>query len=179
MSNNGLAAAILITAPSLRAAVEALQGVGRTRAKRLRDEAEARGAEVVLSRLFTEENEQMGQVTGRLSRGATSPEKIALSLARAAWRLETLGEGGREILFEERHLLPNAYDWRAEGACGSGALQWVKGGGVKGSIDYSRRRCITTTRGAGWTERLQIEGDKALAEKIGKGARSWGGWITL
>lgn len=179
MSNNGLAAAILITAPSLRAAVEALQGVGRTRAKRLRDEAKAKGAEVVLSRLFRAENEQMGRVVGRLSRGATTPEKIALLLARAAWRLEERGEGGREIAFEERHLLPNAYDWRAEGACGSGSLRWVKGGGVKGALDYQRRRCITTTRGAGWTERIQIQGDKGLAEKIGRGARSWGGWITL
>ena len=179
MSNNGLAAALIITAPSLRASVGAISGVGRTHAKRLRDEAEARGAETVLSRLLEEESAEMGQVTGRLSRGATTPEKIALSLARAAWRLEALGEGGRKIFFEERHILPNAYDWRAEGACGSGTLLWVKGGEIKGSIGYSRKRCVTTTHGEGWTERLQVKGDKALAEKIGRGARSWGGWITL
>lgn len=179
---NGLSAAIIITAPSLRAAASAIPGIGRTRAAQLRAPVGSLlTGQTPIDRFFAAEEAQQDQVTGRIKRTAIGPGEVALDLARALWRVALIDPAHAlevGVYARSRHVVSNSYSWAAEGAVVVGDLRWAPGHAPKGSIEYYRERVRSVSHGVGWEYRITTTGDKATGEKL-KALKSWGGTITL
>ena len=173
---NGLSAAIIITAPSLRAAASAIPGIGRTRAAQLREQGPG-----ALAELLGAEEAQQDQITGRIKRTAIGPGEVALDLARALWKLALIDPAHAlevGVAASSRHVVSNSYSWAAEGVVVAGDLRWAPGHAPKGSIEYYRERVRSVSHGVGWEYRITTTGDKATGEKL-KALKVWGGTITL
>lgn len=177
---DGFSAALIVTAPSLRAAVAAVPGIGRARVADLRA-PDGDFIKAALGSFFVAEEDQRAEVTGRIKRSAPEAARVAIDLARALWQVALIdpdhaqGEGVRA---ESRHVVSNSYKWAAEGVVVRASLRWAPGSDPKGSLSYHRENARSVSHGAGWEYRVITNGDKSTGVRL-KAIKSWGGTLTL